>query len=70
MASVQEGLAFEPDTALVGVATQGGLFPPAWRELLKESISAGLDVENGLHEFLSDDPEMAELATQARSRAP
>ncbi len=62
VASVEEGLAYEPDTALVGVATQGGRFPPAWRELLKESIAAGLDVENGLHEFLSDDPEMGELA--------
>ena len=60
--SVADGLAYEPDTALVGVATQGGRFPAAWRELLKESIAAGLDVENGLHEFLSDDPEMAELA--------
>jgi uncharacterized NAD-dependent epimerase/dehydratase family protein len=64
VASVEEGLAFEPDTALVGVATQGGRFPPAWRELLKESIAAGLDVENGLHEFLSDDPEMVELASK------
>jgi uncharacterized NAD-dependent epimerase/dehydratase family protein len=62
--SVEDGLAYEPDTALVGVATQGGLFPPAWRELLKESIAAGLDVENGLHEFLSDDPEIAELAAK------
>ena len=64
VASVEEGLAFEPDTALVGVATQGGLFPPAWRELLKEAIVAGLHVENGLHEFLSDDPEMAGLASK------
>ncbi len=64
VASVEDGLAYEPDTALVGVATQGGLFPPAWRELLKESIAAGLDVENGLHEFLSDDPEMADLANK------
>ena len=63
VASVEEGLAFGPDTALVGVATQGGRFPPAWRELLKESIAAGLDVENGLHEFLSDDFEMVELAS-------
>ena len=64
MASVEEGLAFQPDTALVGVATQGGQFPPAWRELLKQSIAAGLDVENGLHEFLGDDPEMAGLAAK------
>ena len=62
VASVAEALAFEPTAALVGVATQGGRFPPAWRELLKECIAAGLDVENGLHEFLSDDTELAELA--------
>ena len=49
-------------TALVGVATQGGRFPPAWRELLKSAIAAGLDLENGLHEYVTDDPELAELA--------
>ena len=46
----------------MGVATQGGRFPPAWRDLLKASIEAGLDVESGLHEFISDDPELTELA--------
>jgi uncharacterized NAD-dependent epimerase/dehydratase family protein len=60
--TVEDGLRFEPTTALVGVATQGGRFPPAWRELLKTSISSGLDVENGLHEFISDDAELSELA--------
>src|SRR5262245_13660809 len=59
---VDDALAFEPTTALVGVVTAGGRFPPAWRELLKECIAAGLDVENGLHEFLTDDPEMTALA--------
>jgi D-glutamate N-acetyltransferase len=62
VATVEEGLRFEPTTALVGVATQGGRFPPAWRELLKTSIACGLDVESGLHEFVSDDPELVELA--------
>ena len=61
-ATVREALRLEPTTALVGVATQGGRFPPAWRELLKQCIEAGLDVENGLHEFLAEDPELAELA--------
>jgi uncharacterized NAD-dependent epimerase/dehydratase family protein len=60
--SVADGLAHEPTTALVGVATQGGRFPPAWRELLKDCIRAGLDVENGLHEFISTDEELVELA--------
>ena len=60
--TVEEGMRFEPNTALVGVATQGGRFPPAWRDLLKDCIAAGLDVENGLHEFLTDDSELVGLA--------
>ena len=60
--TVDDALRFEPTVAVVGVATQGGRFPPAWRDLLKASITAGLDVESGLHEFISDDPELTELA--------
>ncbi|MBA3432976.1 MAG: DUF1611 domain-containing protein [Actinobacteria bacterium] len=60
--SVSDALRFEPTVAVVGVATQGGRFPPAWRELLKSCIAAGLDVESGLHEFVSEDPELTELA--------
>ena len=62
VATVEEALPHGPTTALVGVATQGGRFPPEWRELLKGCIAAGLDVENGLHEFLADDPELSKLA--------
>jgi uncharacterized NAD-dependent epimerase/dehydratase family protein len=62
VATVNDALCFNPTTALVGVATQGGRFPPAWRELLKSSIAKGLDLENGLHEYVSDDPELVELA--------
>jgi uncharacterized NAD-dependent epimerase/dehydratase family protein len=64
VATVDEALRFEPTAALVGVATSGGRFPPAWRELLKQCIAAGLDVENGLHEFISDDPELSALAAE------
>jgi uncharacterized NAD-dependent epimerase/dehydratase family protein len=62
VATVEEALPYEPTTAVVGVATQGGRFPPAWRELLTQSIMAGLDVESGLHEFVSEDEELAALA--------
>ena len=62
--TVDEARQFQPTAALVGVATQGGRFPPAWRELLKDCIRAGLDVENGLHEFISTDPELAALARE------
>jgi uncharacterized NAD-dependent epimerase/dehydratase family protein len=60
--SVDEGLRFGPTTALVGVATQGGRFPPEWIDLLRSCVSRGLDIENGLHVFLADDPELVELA--------
>jgi uncharacterized NAD-dependent epimerase/dehydratase family protein len=62
VATVNDALCFNPTTALVGVVTPGGRFPPAWRELLRSCIAKGLDVENGLHQFLSDDPELSELA--------
>ena len=60
--SVAEALRLSPTTALVGVVTQGGRFPPAWMEVLRTCIAAGLDIENGLHVFLADDPELASLA--------
>ncbi|MEP7223996.1 MAG: DUF1611 domain-containing protein [Actinomycetota bacterium] len=60
--TVNDSLCFDPTVAVVGVATQGGRFPPAWRELLKSCIAKGLDVENGLHEYISEDPELIELA--------
>jgi uncharacterized NAD-dependent epimerase/dehydratase family protein len=64
VASVEAALGFGPDTALVGVATQGGRFPPAWLDLLRGCIASGLHVENGLHVFLADDPELSALAAR------
>jgi uncharacterized NAD-dependent epimerase/dehydratase family protein len=62
VATIDEALPLGPTTALVGVVTQGGRFPPKWMELLRTCIANGLDVENGLHVFLADDPELRELA--------
>jgi uncharacterized NAD-dependent epimerase/dehydratase family protein len=53
-----------PDTALVGVVTQGGRFPGDWQELLKSCVARGLDLENGLHVRLHDIPELPELARE------
>ena len=64
VADVGEGVRLGSTTALVGVATQGGRFPPAWIELLKSCIAGGLDIENGLHVFLADDPELRALAAR------
>ena len=37
--SVEEAVAYGPTVAVVGVATQGGRFPPAWRTLLARKES-------------------------------
>ena len=64
VASVEDGLALEPraNTALVGVALAGGRLPAEWRVLLRAVLEAGLDLESGMHELLSEDPELADLA--------
>ena len=62
--TVDEALAFEPNTALVGVVTQGGRFQGDWQELLKSCVSHGLDLENGLHVRLRDIPGLTELAAK------
>jgi uncharacterized NAD-dependent epimerase/dehydratase family protein len=62
VARVEDALELGPNTALVGVATQGGVFPADWRALLRTCVEHGLDLENGLHVRLKDDPELVELA--------
>jgi D-glutamate N-acetyltransferase len=64
VARVEDALALAPTTALVGVATQGGRFPPEWIEILRACVEHGLDVENGLHVFLADDPALRALAEE------
>src|SRR5262249_57169640 len=60
--AVEDAMPLGPTVAVVGVGTQGGYFPPAWIELLRDCVEHGLDVENGLHVFLADDPELRLLA--------
>ena len=53
-----------PDTILVGVAPTGGKLPPVWRAQLQDAIRHGLNVENGLHDFVTADPVLVELAAR------
>ncbi|HVD09550.1 MAG TPA: DUF1611 domain-containing protein [Gaiellaceae bacterium] len=62
--TVGEGLAYRPDTALVGVATSGGRLPEVWQTILREAVAAGLDIESGMHVFLDEDPELVALAAE------
>ena len=62
VASVAQGLKYDPTSLLLGVATPGGWMPDHWRAWIAESIVAGLEIANGLHTLLSDDTELVALA--------
>jgi uncharacterized NAD-dependent epimerase/dehydratase family protein len=53
---------------LLGVATPGGWVPEHWRSWLLEAVDAGMEVANGLHRFLTTDPELAERAARSGAR--
>lgn len=67
VATLEEGLRFEPTSLLIGTAPQGGMLPPEWRETVLEAIRARLEIVSGLHDMLGDDPEFAQAALKART---
>jgi len=52
------------NTLLIGIAPSGGKLPPAWRKVLFEAIDRGMNLVSGLHDFLSNDPEIAAAAAK------
>ncbi len=54
----------KPQTVVIGVATFGGYIPKEFRPLIKEALENGVNVAAGLHEFLNDDPEFKQLASE------
>ena len=64
-ASITEFAQKSPATAkycIVGLATKGGIIPDSLRTELHEALENGYGLINGLHEFITDIPELAELA--------
>lgn len=49
---------------IIGVATKGGVLPPEFQTMLREAIESGYGIVNGLHDYVSDHPELMELATK------
>ncbi|OIN60943.1 DUF1611 domain-containing protein [Arsenicibacter rosenii] len=63
-ATVEEALTNVPEVthAIIAVATSGGVLPAHMMASIRTCLSRGLSVVNGLHEFLSDKPELVRLA--------
>eukprot|EP00913_Durusdinium_trenchii_P008994 g8460.t1 len=53
-----------PTHFVVGLAPDGGRLPEAARADVKAAVEAGLHVDSGLHDFLSDDLQIAEAAAK------
>ena len=70
VATLDEALALEPrpNTLVIGVAPAGGKLSPAWRSTIVQALEEGLDVVNGLHMFLDDDPEFRAAAARGGAR--
>ena len=64
VATVEDALAYEPTTALVGVATARRAPAAEWRAILEERARGRARPRVGMHQFLGDDPELAALAEE------
>ena len=51
-----------PEFFIFGMAPASGMLSPVERRLVLEAMGRGMNVVNGLHEFLNDDPEFAAAA--------
>lgn len=51
-----------PEFFILGMAPSGGMLSPFERGVVLDAIGRGMNVVNGLHEFLNDDPEFAAAA--------
>lgn len=60
--------AADPDMLVIGVATPGGRLPEAWRDILRQAAERGMEIVNGLHTMLGDDPEFSALAAKHGAR--
>ncbi len=47
---------------IIGVATVGGILPDSMISIIQEAIQLGISIVNGLHDYLVDRPEIADLA--------
>ena len=51
-----------PANFVVGLAPDGGRLPASAKATVRKALEKGLNIASGLHDFLSNDPELVELA--------
>ena len=66
-ASVDEALEIieNIEFCIIGIATVGGVMPPQFLPIIADCVSHKISIVNGLHEFLSDIPDLVNAAKGA-----
>lgn len=60
--SVEESLKYKGEALVLGCAFRGGKLPDNWRKDILFALENGLDIINGLHDFLCDDKDISQAA--------
>lgn len=60
--TIEEAVQAGARTMVVGVANRGGVISEEWKAVLKQALDAGMHLASGLHNKLSDIPELVEAA--------
>ncbi|MGA7935511.1 MAG: DUF1611 domain-containing protein, partial [Kovacikia sp.] len=61
VASAEAALQYQPEVLAIGIAMLGGELPEDWRRDVRDAITAGVSIANGLHTQLNEDPELRTL---------
>ncbi len=61
VASLNDALAYQPDTLVIGIAPPGGMLPEAWWQEVKQAVQVGLNLVNGLHLPMAEHPDLKPL---------
>ena len=57
-----------PKTLVIGLAPDGGRLPEEAKSVIKKALSLGWNVDSGLHDFLTNDKEIVEIAKKYNCR--
>ena len=66
--TVDEAVSQGVRSLIIGVAPIGGIIPDNWWNVIMDAVYQGLDIVNGLHLKLKDNPKVVEAASQSNSR--
>ena len=60
--SLTEARAAGAKTLVIGVANRGGIISKEWKKVLVAALEEGFDLASGLHNLLSDEPDLVAVA--------